>query len=1050
MNRGLSYRDAITALGGDPPTVAAIDRALGGALSIATGGVSDTVLDVFGTQPHFIGVGRKLVSRIREGGIRNADRVERTRRLEAAFVVIAVTAYFEALDTLILPFKLSDLNLTGDEQLRIATGPTGPDLLESVLLSPPPQPAPHMPLERLLEELGQWYRQVSLRLINFLHGLSVWESISETQQEHAENSVSSNLCSLAIDRFSALHRKLILDVPEFRYWSYEMEHQATRAEIRWALGSLTAILDNLKTPSDPFEIVSALTTAYQAELSRPILSDGAAHMPMPTLHESYIDPDFRVRALTGGENPADEDGWSRVQTRSDLSEYLAGVLTSTGATLAPVVVLGQPGAGKSALTKVLAARLPAGDFAPVRVVLREVNAESDVQDQLEYAIREATGQRIDWITFVRETRGTKPVLLFDGFDELLQATGVSQSDYLLRVARFQEREAQQGRPVATIVTSRSAVSDRVRYPPGVVVLSLQPFSKEQVEAWVARWNRHHDPYYRRTSVAPLDIDVVQRQSELARQPLLLLMLALYDAESNALSLLTQEDSSRPIDESTLYERLLSAFASREIDKLSPTVEPEHVSRQIESELQQLSLIALGMINRRRQWITEQELDADLAAILGPFKSADHDFRQRQTRAQAGLGRFFFVQRAQAIRGGTRLQTFEFLHATFGEYLAARLAVQLTARIADQQPALSISSMHVEDDLLYSLFSFAPLSSRQQLRFVRGCVDRTVQSDDRKMLRTPLVMALTQSEQRSDNRYADYRPAAQSVASRHGIYSANLVLLTLVFAGTVTASALFPDSLDPAGTWRQRTLLWRSAMSEGEWTDLALAMTVRKTWSPTRRELEISLTTEDIANPSPVDLYWHFRYPPGHESRGNITWRRTYVSEIVHKMHVAGGTNDSTVLHALEPLLERLGATTMTFMGLGETPPSSFAHDLIRLWLASALGNESELRASYLRCTRVIDALHIWGPEFRDVVVIILKLMAVDAPRLPHEDIKNLLAAALTYADEINDTAAPIYQLVTDCAHALHSQAIGDADEALDEIVQIGASAGEGLNQLNQT
>ena len=90
------------------------------------------------------------------------------------------------------------------------------------------------------------------------------------------------------------------------------------------------------------------------------------------------------------------------------------------------------------------------------------------------------------------------------------------------------------------------------------------------------------------------------------------------------------------------------------------------------------------------------------------------------------------------------------------------------------------------------------------------------------------------------------------------------------------------------------------------------------------------------------------------------------------------------------------------------------------------------------------------PEFRDVAVIILKLMAVDAPRLPHEDIKNLLAAALTYANEINDTAAPIYQLVTDCAHALHSQAIGDADEVLDEIIQIGASAGEGLNQLNQT
>jgi len=56
------------------------------------------------------------------------------------------------------------------------------------------------------------------------------------------------------------------------------------------------------------------------------------------------------------------------------------------------------------------------------------------------------------------------VVLLDGFDELLQATGVSQSDYLLKLARFQQREADQGRPVIVLVTSRTAVADRVRYP----------------------------------------------------------------------------------------------------------------------------------------------------------------------------------------------------------------------------------------------------------------------------------------------------------------------------------------------------------------------------------------------------------------------------------------------------------------------------------------------------------------------------------------------------------------------------------------------------------
>ncbi|MCW2917010.1 MAG: hypothetical protein JWN52_5078, partial [Actinomycetia bacterium] len=49
-----------------------------------------------------------------------------------------------------------------------------------------------------------------------------------------------------------------------------------------------------------------------------------------------------------------------------------------------------------------------------------------------------------------------PVIMLDGFDELLQATGIGQTDYLEQVARFQEREGDQGRPVAVIVTSRNS------------------------------------------------------------------------------------------------------------------------------------------------------------------------------------------------------------------------------------------------------------------------------------------------------------------------------------------------------------------------------------------------------------------------------------------------------------------------------------------------------------------------------------------------------------------------------------------------------------------
>jgi len=82
------------------------------------------------------------------------------------------------------------------------------------------------------------------------------------------------------------------------------------------------------------------------------------------------------------------------------------------------------------------------------------------------------------------------------------------------------------------------------------------------------------------------------------------------------------------------------------------------------------------------------------------------------------------------------------------------------------------------------------------------------------------------------------------------------------------------------------------------------------------------------------------------------------------MYISGGMNDSTVLDALEPLLKRSGGTIMTYMGLGDQPASSFAHDLIELWLVSALGDVDELRTAYLRCVRVLKHLRHLGPRVR--------------------------------------------------------------------------------------
>ncbi|MFF0737791.1 NACHT N-terminal helical domain 7-containing protein [Streptomyces chartreusis] len=40
-----------------------------------------------------------------------------------------------------------------------------------------PRPAPHLPYEDTLVELRMWYGSLSLRVVNFLRGLALWEEL---------------------------------------------------------------------------------------------------------------------------------------------------------------------------------------------------------------------------------------------------------------------------------------------------------------------------------------------------------------------------------------------------------------------------------------------------------------------------------------------------------------------------------------------------------------------------------------------------------------------------------------------------------------------------------------------------------------------------------------------------------------------------------------------------------------------------------------------------------------------------------------------------------
>ena len=595
-----------------------------------------------------------------------------------------------------------------------------------------------------------------------------------------------------------------------------------------------------------------LPMSYQAALSEPIIGAGQAPdgVVLPALGEAYVDPVCRVAETGPGDRPSEPEWWEERRLVPDVDAFLAGYLTSRRAVALPLVVLGEPGSGKSKLAEVLVARLPEHDFLPILVPLRDVAAESMIAEQIEQAIAQGPGKQTGWHDLLEAAAGALPVVVLDGLDELIQATAVNRYDYLEQVRDFQRQQSQIGRPVAVIVTSRTIVADLVRFPRGSVALQLQPFTDDQVRRWLQIWGRHNSAVLAARGLRPLTVEAALAHRELAGQPLLLLLVAIFDAAQNALQ---REGTS--LSQAGLYERLLTEFAQREIAKTAAhRALPADRQRQLTSrEVQRLAVVALAMFARGQQAASEAELNQDLPVLFPQDEGSRDDAGRTLTPAQRATGRFFFIHKSEAHLGNDRARSYEFLHATFGEFLVARLVVSaLRDAAARREAALhSITAAGpLDDGFLYAALSFSCLVSRTSIVNFTAELLRQLPDDERARCREALGDLIRRSLFPGPSRsFQHYEPVRCPISRRIACYSANMVVMLVLLAGNVSVSELCGPT-DTGKNWAEIGYLWRSAFSSSEWR--GLIDTVRARVSRSDGPVEIELSREDGAPVSPVD------------------------------------------------------------------------------------------------------------------------------------------------------------------------------------------------------
>ncbi|MEU5692026.1 hypothetical protein [Actinosynnema sp. NPDC020468] len=866
MKTELSFDELCTLLESGSPdseVIAGLD-AVSGALMVLSpmvlGVPTASVFGLIGAKNEIVKAGRKVFTWL---GARTADDpLARHDVLLTAYCLSCYTAFFEAVDRMEVDIRADlvpgdRLRLTTEALDTITTGDASALARHSIAL-----PHPNDPVEHNADQLEQLYADLARGLGQLIKGLATWDEADETTRDR----ISASLAELPdvakkmyVEQYLALCRKF----PEFATWANLQEHALTRTAVREAVAGVhdltadvRAALDSAASSLESVDVgLASLGTAlariardglddvlddlgvtYRDSIENPVITDtyvGAEGVDLryPRKSEIYIPQAFRtLRYGKPGVRLESEEIWGEQEARSDLGRYVLSHLASPYSLETPLIVLGHPGSGKSLLTELLAARLASVEYHPVRVELRDVNPDSDIQGQIQEQIRADTGRDVNWAD-LSERCDRPPLVILDGYDELLQATGLVFSTYLRQVADFQRRERLLGRPVRVVVTSRVTLIDKAVIPIGATVVRLEEFDIARQAAWVDIWNRVNQPYFRSSGVRPFTLPSEGRIQELAKQPLLLLMLALYDSDGNRLS------RDPDIRQTALYHNLLIRFITREHHKGEQGKRflalPKSEQRKlIDTDLDRLGIAAIGMFNRRALHISKADLNDDIdyfkrASGATPGPGA------RLGEAELLVGSFFFVHESKSGLRGDDAEipaAFEFLHNTFGEFLTSDWLLK-TVLQETEIPRL----MRIQPTLQQSLANRVDLSDRWFASLIATPLfTRPVVLD---MLREWTAHRLTElGQDQADfttdldtlvygqlkHVLADSTPPAMLLqgatpfprsASLHHLatYTLNLVLLRCVLGGPFTVDMERLGSELTAKPWHSLLDLWRAGI-----------------------------------------------------------------------------------------------------------------------------------------------------------------------------------------------------------------------------------------------
>lgn len=648
------------------------------------------------------------------------DYSDRIDKMQEAYSVLCFTAFFDELDKKLPDGVRKSIQLSLPEKkglFRQAAGrENAPVQLDIVL---PDIMSEDGAVDAFLRGA---YHSMAMGVRRFTDGLSFRETASE-QDIRTFDEILKELPQAAVRRFHSQYLVLCAQFNEF--YIFMQSEQQDRQDRKWD-ARYQAILSAATRTQEPIEaglaslrelildlpdkikqqrvqeITKRMIHKYQSDIECPLIGtqeedEAGDDLRYPLISEGFIPQAYKLLQYSNNERLELPNTWEPLAPQEDMTAFWARYCLEPGSTERLLLILGEPGGGKSLLTKVLCARMSAPSSMFIRIPLRDRDMEDEIENIICGQINLDGGASMPVPTFEWFAEGAPDApmtLVFDGYDEVLQATGGVYRNLLKKIHKFQNRCRDLRHPVRVIITSRETLIDKADIPKGTVVMKLLEFDGLRKDRWISIWNAHNHTVLSGAGINDFSLPENNRDIDgLSSQPLLLMMLAMYDAdfENGTNALKPREGQAEKLDRTKLYDKLLRRFIRRELRKgrrgneIPFDEQDEHEqSAMVDEEIRKLGIAALGMFVREKLSLKVGELERDLEYMEITFPEYDVRNRKSLKSAEIFLGSFFFIHDPRRKNDSDEKEAaFEFLHKTFYEFLVADLILQyLLEAVAD--------------------------------------------------------------------------------------------------------------------------------------------------------------------------------------------------------------------------------------------------------------------------------------------------------------------------------------------------------------------------------